>query len=1669
MMKVIIILYSILFFGLLQSCLPTQEIVKTTDTLDTTSDSEDEDETEDLELEYDSNFIQLGDDISTTSMSMFSDYSDTFLIRGNSLIAFIKNNISTFQTHYCLVTKFENSYGSNAKKVLVLSGRIRSYYNSNLQAKEYFLQVNPNNKTINQNDCLTVTITEALNTKYSTSDFAYSINELCPECVTNITSTGLNLYNVNASIEVAASISHLSMQILPEVGSSTGSVSTCSVNSDCTELGYNCCLANQCVNHGEVRSDVDQTGDAFLIAKQVVASNPSAITNYQDIFYICPQMVPVDTDDEDDNSDPYADAEDLLTELTKLYNCTTPQVDEFSICVKEFTNASMLMNSSSYSFTAEDDDINFSSIALTTAQNNIVQIDYAGNTYFKEALIATDTSVTLNSAITLSSPNDTLTTGQSANFQLVAPSDADNDTVSLYYKVDGTCTKLGSSLAKCTKYYTQGQLSTPRRSSDHISGNQSFILPNYADTTYNVIVSVSGSTVAEGEDTWSLNGSSVIFNSSEFPIYDGQKIEITYYVTNNVTALTSSKSSAQAAINEHCTCDENEDPCWLEPNYDEDEETITNFTCKYPEDESDSLLQTTFYLNTKTVPQKFFNESGANFNLQSESTDSKQEGELFEYDSGDSAKPNNVENNIGFNEIYGSMNIDSSSPRAPKMIEVEKGKTYDIYSDDGAFSTCTTCGNDYYTGLQKIFPNNYKYDGAGYTPDLVESSKLDNGSDFTSDDMRFGRACFVPATMIPWTHVAANNVNTQRRNRMAAQHFLFANGYNKDWYGFDYGSLIGSFDGVKWFSIGSSRRIVAESNKLYIAVNAYFGDLTTNNTYKVTISEMASVIGAGSAVTHDTDSDGAQCQKMHYCEVDTDCISQLGYDYTCESVAGISTPWPSFDDNGNEITGSLELTLSTLVDGTNGEVKRCVYRGQGSLCQPQYLNVDINDSYANSTKSSLHACSPNTYCAELTSSSFNNRISRYALSLNAQNNDADIEKDTDTFGLGARIIGRPYEFYGSEGVSALLRNHFQQINISALCVPGKDPDTAADFEEGNSAIISTRQADKVNNIGRTIASTTLQDSNYLAFCPATDEDGNYTYRNNITLSSEEHAPLAIRENMSSNLLILSALGEQGLFNDGASIVSNIGYGKNSCLRTAGSHCFSDFECAPNSWIADKFNNISNFNGEISDAEINFWQEELVCRNSQAKYDDNGNPNSLYELNEHKCCSEIGNTFTYEAQPHEDFDFQVVDSAGVPLIPGVNQPYNSSLRYSRTNIVYDKLISEPSTYPSYVKAKPQPSTALQVTEANIRQYNTLHLHNSRMCCTGNWVRKYASGTNGNGGGYTRSRSKLQNFDLTTFKALSWNENNIPAINTFPSGVSYDPTAIPYTCTPEDYSTADCEVKNLVEGGTEETTYLNYFAKFELLGIPQVLIETNETIFKPMSTEAMDTDNDGTDDIASQQDISSLLLPLDNTIKDINNGGVHDVEYNSTKYYSAASYDNFEIGTNKLKKVFDEDEFKCCIPTGYEVSDDTSANSCCTGTINQTDEGIARCCLPDYTDLSVYTNRYVSSEGAYLNGKAISDNDIDPTTGYIKQSIVKKMAATMCCSGTAIVGKVIGDYLIPIDYDSSIQCSKTRRWIYNEDLDNLEPVGPAVDLYNYGPKWNNHVYCVPEDFEFTTEDC
>ncbi len=245
-------------------------------------------------------------------------------------------------------------------------------------------------------------------------------------------------------------------------------------------------------------------------------------------------------------------------ELQNLYNCTTPTVDEFTVCVQDYPSASTLMSSAPYVFNAGKDDLTFSSFTPTTGLNNIVQIDYAGTTLFQEKMLSTDSEIPLDSAITLGVTNDNLVTSQTATFQKPVPADAINDVVSIYYKVDGTCERLGTTLARCTKYYTQGQTSSPRRSSDHNSGNQVFGLPSYADTSFNVLVNVGGSPVAEGAQTWSLSGNNVVFSSTDFPIFDNQEIAITYFVSSNVLELTQSKQDAQAKIDDHCACDSQE-------------------------------------------------------------------------------------------------------------------------------------------------------------------------------------------------------------------------------------------------------------------------------------------------------------------------------------------------------------------------------------------------------------------------------------------------------------------------------------------------------------------------------------------------------------------------------------------------------------------------------------------------------------------------------------------------------------------------------------------------------------------------------------------------------------------------------------------------------------------------------------------------------------------------------------------------------------------------------------------------------------------------------------------------------------------------------------------------------------------------------------------------------
>jgi hypothetical protein len=1622
------------------------------------------------------NFFQQGTQKFTSQINIFSDYNDSFIIRGNQLNAYLQNAILSTPPTLCLISKFPANSTIGSKEVLVMSARIRNYYNPDISGREYFLQVEVANDSANTNDCLTVNLNNTLSQTFNTTSVAYKLGDVCPNCNSNTVSDGVDLYDSTGVKITGIDVNYLKLGIIPPLGTQTGNTaSACTTTSACVGQGYNCCLQGQCVNHGEVRSGVDTNSSDYLVAIQQILARPELISNYQDYFYICPMMVSTNPDNNqsDPNLDPVQQAADLFDELKDLYSCLNPVIDEFSICTKKEELVSQkVIPTGTTTFFAPNDDITYSNLNPTLSYNNIVGLNYAGIKIYEAQLLNSDILTALDPANGIIGPaNDDFGNGQSLVFNMLPPANAVNDTLKIHYRVDGTCERVGSTIAKCKKFYKQGQNSTPPRSSDHPSG-QIFRIPSYANTSYNVIVEIGGVRFAPGSDTWTLNGNSVVFASS-FNIFNNQEITISYFVSQNLSLLLDSREEAQAQIDDHCACGEGID-CNLKPVFTDENGnlTLTSYACVYPQpDLPEPPLQRTVFMSARSVAHKFFDNNGVHYEFDNISSGFRQEcavnsnGDestcnLFEYESENVNKPNNS-SYTGFNEIYGSFNLNEKSPMPATKVDVIKGRRYDLFTDEGVFSSCLNCGTSYYSNLQKIFPNNFLHKGGGYQPDMVESRREYNQGKFNADDFKFGRACFVPATMIPWTHNTNQDVTVQRRDRLKAQHFLFANGYNKDWYGFDYGSLIGSFDGVHWFAIGNQRQIQAKSNKLYLAINAYFGDVTANNTFKVVVSEVSSVLFSGSTIAHDTDSDGAECQKAHFCSTDNDCTAQLGYDYTCQNVSGIRSSWPMFDNNGNEISGSNIVSLLSLVGGSNGEVKRCVYRSRGAICEEDLASLDSTTSYISNEQIPLHACSANTYCESLNESKFNDKIARFGDSPASQNNKSYITTKTDTLGLDARILGRPLNFYGTESVQNDIKDTLLANNVKSICIPGKSPENAITKFQLNSVTGTTTEADKILGIGRTFASTVSTNENYFSACPATGDDGNFTNFDSGNLNAANHMPFAVAQNMSTNSLNLPVLDSLNIFNDNGSLVTAKGYHKNTCLRAAGAKCFTDLDCSPNRFISLKIKTVSNFLGQMNEAEQNFWKEELVCGNSQDRYIANTIvPNPYYQIKEQRCCRETGNEFTYFSEEHEGSDFMLSDGSGNPVVPGINLDIYSDKRYSRTHTTYDKQISEPLKYPTMSVAKEKPIAPLNYLNdiSKLLQYNTLHLNNSRMCCTGHWVREFAAGSNGNNGGHKFSGTKQQNIDYEEFKFLNWHPNT--------SDILGAPT-VPYTCSVEFVNTLNCEIKTIIEGSAEEQKYLKWFGKFELLGIPQVLIETNfsgnDSIFKRMDPSQQPID-----------ETDPLRLPFEGTIKS-NDGtianGKTDVIYNGVNYYSGAStgtsaynYDdgNFEIGSGKLKRVFSENKFNCCLPTGIEVEATTTNEQCCTGQVTNQD-GPTRCCLNDFTDLSVYTNRYVSSEGAFFNGQKIEDSSIDPLSGYIKKEKVLQMAANMCCSGTAAYGVAISSLFIPINGDEILPDKLTRRWLYLNTTDDAEDTGGVFSKFEAGMKWNDHVYCVPADLD------
>lgn len=1639
------LLITVLMQSFLTSCMPTAS----GPSVNTSNSTENEDGStsnpstlyQEPNFPFDSIFVQESSVQTTGQFTLPLNFNDSFLIRGKSLSLYLRKLPSS--TNICLVGKY--SYLAGSDKFLVLSAKSKSYTDLINKTTEFYLQVEPANDQANQGDCLTYNLSTTLFNGASAPSLSFSLQQLCTNCSNAVTSTPLKLYFINGEEVPDLSLGAMTMVIS---GSATSSANTCVDSSACKARGFDCCLGSQCVKDGALRPSAI-TAPGFQAAEEDVRLNPGRFVVYPQFYYVCESRPDNTTGGSSDGSgptDPAYEAAVRLRELTHLHECLNQVEGEFSYCTVKFSKASKAIpgefSASSLGFT---DDISFSTLnpnyTGTDYENNIVKITYANTTLYE-----LNKPAGTGSNFVAASKNDNLSTAQSINVTAPLPSNAQDDNLYITYKVDGTCELIGSSMARCKKTYIQDSDADKKFLSTWHDASNIFYLPTYADLspTSSVIVRISGVIVPEDSSTWTKVVTNELHNgvvqplpriefNSTYKIYQNQTVEISYFVTSDVTKLLKMKTAAQNQVNTMCTCS-SAVKCNLKPLYNTDS-SLVNYECVYPTPTStEPPVNQTVYVSNKNVPHRYYDLSGVNYD---EDYGSAPEQELlpFSYSNNDVLKPNNASAFVGFNEIYGSFaKTGTRIARPAKLVKVKKDKQYDIIVSSGVFSSCTTCGTDYYTSLQKLFPQNFSGMAGGYTPDYYESRRENSSSVYRSDDLLFGRACFVPATMIPWTHVTANSPREQRRARLSGQHFLFANGYSRDWYGFDYGSLIGSFDGVSWFSIGNARRIKASTGKLYLAVNAYFGDLSIDSNFNVSISESNSY--SSPIPEHDTATDGAQCQKAHYCSNDNDCYTQLGYDYSCQNISGITTSWPQFDAAGAEVVGSLTKTLASIVGGTNGQSKRCVYRGRGAPCLNDLYQANSATTFNGSSIVGNLSCSPNNSCAPTTSNRFNDRIARFASSPLAQNLAEVVTPAGDTVGLGAKVIGRPYDYYGKKPVPTAALNALNKNNVKAVCTPGRDIQYSVNNYDLNARapFVNTESSDKLFGVGPTMATTVS--NKYLNACPATDNAGFALQHYDLPLGSDVLNMFTITQNMSSNLLNLSPFVSQNIFSSlNGSQVKTVGYQRNTCLRAPGASCFSDMECAPSSFIATKAK-LGNFTGIMSEAEEKFWEEELVCGNPDFKLLSPGVFNPNFSVKKNICCRDIGKTLSVYTQT-DTSNFKWCDTTTKQVkVAGVNASISDSTRYSRVHTAYDKMTCDPTQLPSKSFALSiAANTPAERLSQILGQYKTLDTLNQRTCCTQNWVRSFHPE---NGGGHNFANTKMQTINKEMFKHISW----------FPQDTSITIDTA-FHCGPTDYANSSCEVRTF--SPSDEEKYLTWAGSLELLGIPQVAVETNNTIHKLV------------DD--AQLDNAAAREPLNFSIKDVNDPTVGGSDFDDTAanktYYSAASYEKFDM--DSLKKVFSENEFNCCVPSGQEVPESVTSSQCCTGYVANNNNQ-RRCCLPDFTNLTVYLNRYVSSEG-----RGLPDNAYDSKTGYIKDPGQVQLMATqknLCCSGKAMTGFAISKLSIPITGGTFLpegELTTSRRFNYRiDEVDNnaeTKFIGSKVDD---GLRWNNHVYCVPDGY-------
>lgn len=792
--------------------------------------------------------------------------------------------------------------------------------------------------------------------------------------------------------------------------------------------------------------------------------------------------------------------------------------------------------------------------------------------------------------------------------------------------------------------------------------------------------------------------------------------------------------------------------------------------------------QQTVSLNSRAAPHRYFRSCGEEFGGSGTcATGDAQEGDVFAYQ--DVENVLSTQEDFGMNGILGQMNVTLDKALPAKTVTIELDQVYQISTTSGFYSPCPACGKDSWFASFMAYPNS----SYGTGLQAVGHSTSRDGYDFNTtggnyEDTIFGRACWIPPTMLPFSHHAYGTTQSQRLTRLKTQAALYANGYQRDWYGFNKGALIGSFDGVSWFAVGKGRIVRSTSKKLFLSINAPFADLASPTLHVVNVQAYDGISQAPQIdydptlhLSHPLQNEAGNCQANHLCNTDTDCVSRLGWEYMCADVQGVTTKWPQFDVDAKEkVNASSTFTLDQILHQKrfpSAATKRCVYRGAGSLCVPNSTTItDLN-------KRKTLTCAPNFYCANINSGSvFNSKVSRYAGKLE----EVPVPRN-HLFGKDANVLGRPLSYTASSLTKALpadVRVNLSQNMVAyqstasastGLCLPGKIlPDTtnqASLFNpyEQHRAADSLGRTDFISQVGG--CNSSLFSANRYASCPVMGADGNYEFLSttfNLTTYSAnartqnscglDSLLTGSSLNTSSDLLSANspfrAIEAKPLITH-TTVTPSIA--RDACLRRAGSVCHTDLDCGPNKFHAEQAENFSlaYFGNE---AEKKYYSEYLVCGQTAAKptpsdsvaYKD-------YQMNKNRCCREVGSdltTFTsYTPQKLlplqstnlnasiSDDDYQT-SSFGLKTSQMPGTAPNDKLRYSRLATVgnlgsaerpilnaYQDRITDPMDPTKKILGMAQSSNVMTPY-----QWKTLSEANSESCCGGGWVRKFSDGSN-----------------------------------------------------------------------------------------------------------------------------------------------------------------------------------------------------------------------------------------------------------------------------------------------------------------------------------------------------